>query len=72
VLEHWCGVVEAGPFAKVSGLHMHVTLVGSLRGNVPGLVFCFCFIIVVCCASMDGGRGLTVVIDDVLVWCDLF
>jgi hypothetical protein len=39
VLECLCGVVEAGPFAMISGLHMHVILVGSLRGNVPGLVF---------------------------------
>jgi hypothetical protein len=31
----WSVVVEAnGTFAKISGLHMHVTLVGSLCGNV--------------------------------------
>jgi hypothetical protein len=39
VLECLCGVVEAGLFAMVSGLHMLVILVGSLCGNVPGLVF---------------------------------
>jgi hypothetical protein len=29
----WCGVVQAGSFSKVTGLSMHVTLVGILRGN---------------------------------------
>jgi hypothetical protein len=33
VLDCWYGVVEAGSFSKISGLSMHVALVGILRGN---------------------------------------
>jgi hypothetical protein len=34
VSDCWCGVVEAGLFSKVSGLSMHVTFVGILRGKM--------------------------------------
>jgi hypothetical protein len=59
VLDWFCGVVEAGSFSRVSGVSMHVTLVGILRGKLfTVLVFCFCFIVVVCCASMVIGEVL--------------